>query len=67
MSQKTKNKTIAIAGGLGTLGFYLALKLSDTYNVIIGDNNLKKFNKNKKLINSNKIIFLKVTYQKKKI
>ena len=30
MSQKTKNKTIAIAGGLGTLGFYLALKLSDT-------------------------------------
>ena len=66
MSQKTKNKTIAIAGGLGTLGFYLALKLSDTYNVIIGDNNLKKFNKNKKLINSNKIIFFKGDLSKEK-
>lgn len=50
-------KTIAISGGLGKLGFDLAIELSKKYNVIIGDSNLKKYQKHKKIIILNKIKF----------
>lgn len=52
-----KKKTIAISGGLGKLGFDLAIELSKTNNVIIGDNNIKKYKKSEKNIILNNIKF----------
>jgi NAD(P)-dependent dehydrogenase (short-subunit alcohol dehydrogenase family) len=53
-----KRKTIAISGGLGRLGFDLAIELSKKkFNIIIGDSNLKKYRTLKKEIISNNIKF----------
>ena len=39
-----KKKTIAISGGLGRIGLCLALESAKrNFNVLIGDNNLKKY------------------------
>ena len=55
-----KNKTIAISGGLGRIGFSLALKFSqNNFNVLIGDNNIKKYKILKKEIDLNHIKFFK--------
>jgi NAD(P)-dependent dehydrogenase (short-subunit alcohol dehydrogenase family) len=55
-----EKKTIAIAGGLGRIGFALALKFSQSnFNVLIGDNNIKKYKLLKKKLDLNSIKFYK--------
>ena len=55
-----KKKTVAISGGLGSLGINLALKLSQSnFNVLIGDNNSKKYKLLKKKIKKHNIKFFK--------
>jgi NAD(P)-dependent dehydrogenase (short-subunit alcohol dehydrogenase family) len=54
-----KKKTIAISGGLGKIGFALALKCSANFNVLIGDNDLKKYKSLSKKIQKNNIKFYK--------
>jgi NAD(P)-dependent dehydrogenase (short-subunit alcohol dehydrogenase family) len=54
-----KKETIAISGGLGKLGFDLAIELSKNFNILIGDNHLKKYKILKKKIIQNNIKFFK--------
>ena len=55
-----KKKTIAISGGLGRIGLALALKFAqNNFNVLVGDNNTKKYKLLKKKLDSNNIIFYK--------
>jgi len=54
-----KKETIAISGGLGKLGFDLAVEFSKNFNILIGDNHLKKYKILKKKIIQNNIKFFK--------
>lgn len=61
-----KNKTIAISGGLGKIGFDIALKCSESFNVIIGDNNFKKYKSLSKKIKKKNILFYRGDLTKEK-
>jgi short-subunit dehydrogenase len=55
-----KKKTIAIAGGLGRIGLALTLKFAqNNFNVLVGDNNIKKYKLLKKKLDLNNIKFYK--------
>jgi len=55
-----KKKTIAISGGLGRIGLCLALESAKrNFNVLIGDNNLKKYRLLKKKLDLHNIKFYK--------
>jgi NAD(P)-dependent dehydrogenase (short-subunit alcohol dehydrogenase family) len=55
-----RKKTIAISGGLGSIGLALALKFAqNNFNVLVGDNNIKKYKFLKKKLDLNNIKFYK--------
>jgi NAD(P)-dependent dehydrogenase (short-subunit alcohol dehydrogenase family) len=55
-----KKKTIAISGGLGRIGLALAFKFAqNNFNVLVGDNNIKKYKLLKKKLDLDNIKFYK--------